>query len=274
MSTLEDKILGEKNHNYCSSSEDEDENAKGKFYATSTENAGEPTSLGANKTHFSGGSSNTGPKGVIKDWQRYKMLESEKREEAELERLTLMKKLNISAKTAAEDEKAKEQEELEKEFNELMSDDFLFEFQKKRVAEMLAMNGGLSPMFGNLYHITSPEQMLDAIDTEQKTVTIVLHIYDERTSSCRTLNNCLQSLAEEYKYVKFCKISGAVAGMSIDFKRNGIPAILVYKNKQVIGNFVRISDELGDDFYPSDVESFLVEHAMLPDRLSVPTLTN
>lgn len=46
----------------------------------------------------------------------------------------------------------------------------------------------------------------------------------------------------------------------IDFQAlSGVPALLVYKNKELIGNFIRLSDEFGTDIYASDVESFLDE---------------
>ena len=38
-----------------------------------------------------------------------------------------------------------------------------------------------------------------------------------------------------------------------------MPALLVYKNGEVVGNFIKISAELGEDFYATDVESFLLE---------------
>ena len=41
--------------------------------------------------------------------------------------------------------------------------------------------------------------------------------------------------------------------------KQGVPALLIYKDKEMIANFVRMSDELGDDFYASDIESFLLE---------------
>ena len=39
----------------------------------------------------------------------------------------------------------------------------------------------------------------------------------------------------------------------------GVPALLIYKNKELIGNFIRLSDEFGTDFFATDVESFLHE---------------
>lgn len=65
MSTLEDKIMGEKLQYYCSSSEDEKEEESG------DEEAGENKAAAAqpapdmtkDMTHWQGNSANTGPKG-------------------------------------------------------------------------------------------------------------------------------------------------------------------------------------------------------------------
>lgn len=42
-------------------------------------------------------------------------------------------------------------------------------------------------------------------------------------------------------------------------EENGVPALLVYKSGNLIGNFVRLTDEFGDEFDDEDVESFLIE---------------
>lgn len=47
---------------------------------------------------------------------------------------------------------------------------------------------------------------------------------------------------------------------------------MVYKNGQVIGNFVHVTDTLGTDFYASDVEGFLLEHGILVDKTCVPKI--
>ena len=51
-----------------------------------------------------GGAVNTGPKGVVADWRRFKQLEAEKRAEDNAERIALMKKLSLSCRTDAEDQ--------------------------------------------------------------------------------------------------------------------------------------------------------------------------
>jgi len=72
MSTLEDKILGEKLHYYCSSSEDEGNNSgeSDKEYDDKEYNVkyAENTTqhIASSYSEWDGTSSNTGPKGVIK----------------------------------------------------------------------------------------------------------------------------------------------------------------------------------------------------------------
>lgn len=200
-------------------------------------------------------------------------MENEKRQDQERERLELMKKLSITAKTTAEDQKAKEQAEFDAELDELLNDDFLQEFQKRRMQEMLAISGML-PKFGEVVTLKSGDEFLQSIDGENKAVTVIIHIYEEKFKACKTMNKCMAKLAQEYPSVKFCKILSTVAGLSKKFKTVALPTLLVYKNGQVIGNFIRMGEEFGDEFYSSDVESFLIEHALLPDKTLMPTVTS
>lgn len=67
-------------------------------------------------------------------------------------------------------------------------------------------------------------------------------------------------------------ILASSVGVSKHFKKQGVPALLVYKNGQIVGNFVHVTNTLGDDFYASDVESFLIEHGLLHDKNCVPAI--
>lgn len=42
-------------------------------------------------------------------------------------------------------------------------------------------------------------------------------------------------------------------------RKEGLPALLVYKGGQIVGNFVKLEDTFGEDFFAVDVESFLIE---------------
>lgn len=258
MATLEDKLMGEKLEYYCSSSEDEDD---GK---ASNAPPQEP-SFSKRGTHWTGTSQNTGPKGVVQDWQLYKQLESQQREENDKQRLEMMKKLSITTSTKREDEERKKEEELEAELAELLDEEILQQFQKQRMAEMLQMCGQ-QKVFGKVIQLATSEDFLNAIEKENPNTTVIIHIYEKNVNSCNTLNTCLDTLASEYKNIKFCKIISSTAGMSSKFKSKGLPAILVYKSNQMIGNFVRVTDELTDDFFASDLESFLIENGMISDK--------
>ncbi|KYN42441.1 Phosducin-like protein [Trachymyrmex septentrionalis] len=272
MSTLEDKILGEKLHYYCSSSSEDDGNDSGDSDKECddvkyTDNTAQY--IAPSYSEWDGTSSNTGPKGVIKDWQRYKQLEAEKRESQEKERLQLINKLSLTCRSALDEEKEK-LNETDPELANLLTDEFLLEYQKQRMKEMLAKTEKL--YFGRVIDLENTDQFLQAIDGEDKSIIIIIHIYEDNVSGCEAMNGCLISLAEKYPYVKFCKILGSIAGLSKQFKKFGVPTLLVYKNGQVIGNFIHVTDHLGVDFYSSDVEAFLIEHGILADKNYVPLI--
>ncbi|XP_063976358.1 phosducin-like protein [Diachasmimorpha longicaudata] len=269
MATLEDKILGEKNEYYCSSSEEEGNESGDSDKEEESVCTKEEPSRTVELDQWDGTSSNTGPKGVIRDWQRFKQLEAEKRKEQERERVELMKKLTLTCRSNLDDDKDKLQEN-DPELAELLEDDFLLEYQRQRMKEMLAQATKLR--FGELINLANGDDFLKAIDDEDKAVTVVVHIYEKKVPGCEAMNGCLITLAEEYSYVKFCKILGSAAGLSKHFKKSGVPALLIYKNGQVIGNFVRVTENLGTDFYASDVEGFLLEHGIINDKNNVPKI--
>lgn len=125
---------------------------------------------------------------------------------------------------------------------------------------------------GQVTSLSTGQEFLDAIDKENKSVKVIVHIYENDVDSCRVMNNCLIKLCKLYPYVKFCSIVSSKAGMTNKFKSSGVPALLVYKAGNLIGNFVKLADELGNEFLPEDVQDFLVEHGMLEDKSCKPTI--
>lgn len=67
-------------------------------------------------------------------------------------------------------------------------------------------------------------------------------------------------------------MSTEAAGMTSYFEKYGVPALVIYRGGNLIGNFVRLSDEFGDDFDSVEIESFLVDHGYLPDPSTVPKI--
>ncbi|KAK8390150.1 hypothetical protein O3P69_013011 [Scylla paramamosain] len=262
MATLEDRILGEKLHYYCSSSEDEEEEEE-----EEEEEGGKREAPGGGEEvlppppergGWEGSSTNTGPKGVLKDWQRFKQLEAERRVEQERERVLLAKKLAMSCRSHLDDEKEKEEKKKSEEEEDALLEEAFPASTNKRAT------------FGRLIHLESRDGFLDAIDKESEDVTVIIHIFEKGVPGCSAMTGCLGCVAQDYPYVKFCTLPASVAGVSANFKAGGCPALLVYRAGQLVGNFVRLTDEFSDDFYATDVESFLIEHGILVDRSLIP----
>lgn len=260
MATLEDKLMGEKLHYYCSSSEDEDE------------------PLVKNDDQAPGGAApnpgpgnRTGPKGVIEDWRRFKQLETEKREESERERLALAKKLSMTCRSEREDQEV--EKELEKLEIDNDDDEFFKEYMKKRMEEIQLSVITRKQFGGQIFQLKSGEEFLHCVDDpELREVQVIIHIWEAGHPGCQAIDGCLQIIAKEYTQAKFCRIQASSAPLSSRFKAAGVPAILVYRSGELISSFVRITDTLGDDFYASDLESFLVENGVLTDAKSLPSI--
>lgn len=182
MATLEDRILGEKLQYYCSSSEDEDESgAKGEESKDATRtgaivpSAAPPPEV----RQWEGCSVNTGPKGVLRDWQRFKQLESEKREQQEQERLQLIKKLSLTCKSDLDAEKQDRHKQAEKETDDVqeeIEDNFLKEYMRKRMEEMVSQINA-RPKFGQLITLPDGQAFLDAVDKEKSGLTVIVHVF-------------------------------------------------------------------------------------------------
>jgi len=262
MATLDDKLMGEKLHYYCSSSEDEDEQ--------------EPAPQGNEASvprPTPGQGPQTGPKGVIEDWRRFKQLETEKRQENEQERTLLAKKLAMTCRSEREDKEVEtEVDKLEQEI-ENEDDEFLKEYMKKRMQEMVEASVINRKHFGHVFDLISGDQFLHTVDhPEHKNVLMIIHIWEQHNEACKAVDGCLKIIAKDYSHVKFCRIQASAAGLSQKFKISGVPALLVYRSGELVSRFVRLSDTLGDDFYASDLESFLIENGVLSDAKLMPSI--
>ncbi|XP_071784337.1 phosducin-like protein [Asterias amurensis] len=268
--TFDDRMLGEKGQYYYSSDEEsgDDDNDSGddrqKTVKGASVEAPPPPDM-----DFSGGGAakNTGPKGVIEDWRRYKQLETEKRKEREEERSALAKQLALTCRSYLDDEKAKDQQNDEEEEMMMLGFDqeFLKQYREQRMREMMATLKHNRPLFGKVIQLNR-ETFVDAIDKENQGVAVIIHISSPAVPACDAMNGCLHCLAQEYNHIKFCCIHASDVNLSQNFIQNGLPALQIYKGGALIGNFVRLSDQLGQDFYAGDLETYLQEHSHLPSK--------
>ncbi|XP_058709998.1 roquin-2 isoform X4 [Poecile atricapillus] len=276
MTTTDDKLLGEKLQYYYSSSEGEDEDSE------KEDKEGEssiPESVGEVELSSDGSAVNTGPKGVINDWRRFKQLETEQRQEQRREMERLIKKLSMTCRSHLDDEADKQkQKEIEEKINGKMTlqeynmihndeddEEFLQRYRKQRMEEMRQQLYS-GQQFKQVFEITSGEAFLDTVDKEHKSTLIMIHIYEDDIPGTESLNGCMICLAAEYPTVKFCRVKSSLIGASTRFTNNALPALLVYKAGELIGNFVRITDQLGEDFFAVDLEAFLQECGLLPEK--------
>ncbi|KAG2469926.1 phosducin-like protein [Polypterus senegalus] len=275
MTTLDDKLLGEKLQYYYSSSEDEESDKEED--APGNKNVRNSDDLEVEYSN-DGSAINTGPKGVINDWRKYKQLENEQREEQRNEMERLIKKLSMSCRSHLDEEREKEQQkELQEkvngkltlhEYNMLQEEDdedFLQQYRKQRIDDMRRQLCS-KKRFEQVFELQSTQDFLDTVDKEEKNTLVIIHIYEDGIPACEAMAGCMICLATEYPLIKFCKVKSAVIGTSSRFTENALPALLVYKSGDLIGNFVRITDQLGEDFFAVDLEAFLQEYGLLPDK--------
>ncbi|XP_011677737.1 phosducin-like protein [Strongylocentrotus purpuratus] len=272
MTTLDDKLLGEKTQYYYSDSEDEreeDDDDKSSGDEQNKDCAASPEAEFIPEADLSAsgyGASRTGPKGVLADWRRFKQLETEKRGDQDREKRLLAEKLSMTCRSYLDDEKAKEDEELDQlQLESMLEDEFMRRYREERMNQMILNIQKNSPRFGKLLRLNK-NNFVDAIDSERKEVTVIIHIEDQSLQACESMNGCLHCLAQEYPFVKFCAANAADIQTSQLFTEKGLPALLVYKAGQLIGNFIRVSDVFGEDFFATEVESFLQEHGLLPNK--------
>ncbi|XP_050299176.1 phosducin-like protein [Anthonomus grandis grandis] len=132
----------------------------------------------------------------------------------------------------------------------------------------LMHQANLKKKFGQIVFLGTGQEFLDSIDKEDKTVTIIVHVYyEDHVEPCRILNECLKKLSKIYETVKFGAIIASTAGVSKKFKSDRVPA-----STCCLENFVRLTDDLGERFEVEDVQNFLVEHRLLEDKSLTPAL--
>ncbi|KRX57592.1 Phosducin-like protein [Trichinella sp. T9] len=262
MVSLEDKILGYVRDNYCSSSESDDgaggDDDKGCMASNPTVSTSAELPPRTAETSNGGSSINTGPKGVLEDWRLYKQMKCKEDLERDKKLVEAAKRLCIIQQPVEDEEKV---------FAELENDnELLRQFAQKRMKELDQKYGHQnSASYGHVFELNHREDMLNAVDVDSAVTTIFVHIYEDEAQGCAAMDECFQALAESYPQFKFCRLRASAVGMSREFRKAGLPTLQAYKNKDLVLNFVRIIDYLGDEFETEDVERFLIEYGGLPD---------
>ncbi|VCW96948.1 unnamed protein product, partial [Gulo gulo] len=210
-----------------------------------------------------------GPKGVINDWRKFK-LESEDRDSIPPSKKEILRQMSSPHNRNNKDLKERFSRKMSIQEYELIHRDKEDEncLRKYRKQCMQDMHQKLSfgPRYGFVYELETGEQFLETIGKEQKITTIVVHIYEDGIKGCDALNSSFTCLAAEYPMVKFCKIKASNTGARDRFSSEVLPTLLVYKGGELISNFISVTEQFAEEFFSGDVESFLNEYGLLPER--------
>ncbi|XP_059531470.1 phosducin [Myotis daubentonii] len=218
---------------------------------------------------FEGQATHTGPKGVIHDWRKFK-LESEDNDSVPPSKKEILRQMSSPQSRDDRDSKERFSRKMSIQEYELIHQDKEDEtcLRKYRRQCMQDMHQKLSfgPRYGFVYELETGEQFLETIEKEKKITTIVVHIYEEGIKGCDALNSSLTCLAAEYPMVQFCKIKASHTGAEDRFSSDVLPTLLVYKGGELISSFISVAEQFAEEFFAGDVESFLNEYGLLPER--------
>ena len=90
---------------------------------------------------------------------------------------------------------------------DLEEDEFIQEYMKKRMQEMVEASVIQRKHFGHVFALQDGEAFLSTVDCpETKSDLIMVLISESVNSICKVMENCWATLAKDYSYVKFCKI--------------------------------------------------------------------
>ncbi|XP_048108495.1 phosducin b [Alosa alosa] len=210
----------------------------------------------------------TGPKGVINDWRRFK-LESMDQEALPPQKRELLRQMSSPHKPKDEARGGLNRKMSMQEYElikEDMADDQCLKRYRKHCMQEMHERLSFGPRFEGVHDLADGEAFLEVIEKEHHNTVVVVHIFKDGVKGCEALNGCLECLAGEYPTVKFCRISVEASGAGERFSDEVLPALLVYKAGELLGNFLAITQNFNEEFFATDVESFLNEYGLLPEK--------
>ncbi|KAM9720048.1 phosducin a isoform 2-T2 [Menidia menidia] len=204
----------------------------------------------------------TGPKGVINDWRRFKLDSVE--QTAPQTRRELLRQMS----NPREDDRERLHRKMSVQEYEMIQEEDERCLKRYRKQCMQEMHERLSfgPKFESVHELESGEAFLEVIEKEHRLTLVVVHIYQHGVKGCEQMNSCLDCLAAEYPTVKFCRIDAVETGAAERFSSEVLPALLVYKAGELLGNFLAVDKRLSEEFFATDVEGFLNEFGLLPEK--------
>uniref|UniRef100_A0A670Z3J5 Phosducin n=1 Tax=Pseudonaja textilis TaxID=8673 RepID=A0A670Z3J5_PSETE len=219
-----------------------------------------------------------GPKGVINDWRKFKLESQDQDRLPPSKRELLIRQISSPYNCQSRDHRERERVSRkmsvqEYELLNVKEDESCLQQYRKRCMKNMHERLSFAPRHGYVSELQDGKEFLEAVEKEHKATTVIVHIYEDNIKECEALNSSLTNLAAEYSIVKFCKIKATNTGAGDRFSSDVLPTLLVYKGGQLVSNFISVTDQLNGEFSSTDVETFLNEYGLLPQK-GIPELDN
>jgi len=235
-------------------------------------------------------SGRTGVKGVIRDRNESEKINREKMIH-EVERIRReMEKSSLGGKTFLEEERGKG---LDEEVDEIVLR------ERMNDAEELRKDIFGRPREGRFGHLreVGAKGFLNGVEKEERSIWVVVHLYDPSLERCYLVDGTLARLARIYPDTKFLRAKAVTLGFALkssnrstqlrlpqvddeddsddpeedsgdideDVDLDVLPTILVYRGGELVHNWVRVDWEAGE----AGIEELLDQHHILPRPESI-----
>ncbi|CAJ0929066.1 unnamed protein product, partial [Mesorhabditis belari] len=239
MASLESKLLDGANAGYCSSSEGEDESG---WKVSNDDDTHQQ-----NVMRQLPGTSNTGAKGVLSDFQLF-------REEVMHHREQKNQQIVKQAQRGMMESSKEERERVQNGDDD--DDETLENMRAKRLQEMR------KALTGRIFEITDSKQYLEASESNTSSLILVM-IYEPGHEGSEHLTHIFKILAADFPDAKFLRANAALLGTTKNFKTLALPTLQVFFNGALVGNFVCVDKQLPEEYTTFQLIQFLERKRIL-----------
>lgn len=217
------------------------------------------------------GRANTGPKGVIADYNDAKLVMRARRLREKISRERMIQATGIgtdifsnaqsittTSSSASAPSSASAASDLSEEDLDLDEDDLkiLQEYESHRLEQIQAA----IPHYGKVREL-QVGNFIETVDSVPACTWCVVHLYQPYIEACLRMNFSLDALAPLFSYVLFTKIVATDA--LPNFSDVGCPCLILFKGGKQLHSFVRVTRELGMEFSDRRLANFLASYGVL-----------
>lgn len=216
-------------------------------------------------------SANTGPKGVKADFEEAKANLRDIRMMAKMRQFRDVDRMangpsdlsgfkehvghTPAPKTRAEEE---DEDSSSDSFSDEDSDDEAF--QRYKLERIQQVQNSL-PSFGTHDRIETNNALAGAVKNVHELVYVLVHVYENNSPACTSLNLCMESLAPQFTHIKFCRIRSS--DCMKNFNRQGLPTLMIYRGGKPVKTFIRVHDTIPPPFSDLKLAQFLQKEGIL-----------